>query len=148
MTPTLQCDVVIVGAGMSGLTAARVLSDAGKSVIILEARDRVGGRTLSRELANGFVVDMGGQWVGPTQQRVVRLIRELGLRTFKTYNDGASLALIDGTAQRYDGILPNLDEAGGVDDPAAVDSLGRLLDQLEWWAGAVSSARARVPYPG
>lgn len=130
MTPTLQCDVVIVGAGMSGLTAARVLSDAGKSVIILEARDRVGGRTLSRELANGFVVDMGGQWVGPTQQRVVRLIRELGLRTFKTYNDGASLALIDGTAQRYDGILPNLDEAGGVDLAQAVERLEALAKSI------------------
>ena len=130
MTPTLQCDVVIVGAGMSGLTAARVLSDAGKSVIILEARDRVGGRTLSKALANGFVVDMGGQWVGPTQQRVVGLIRELGLRTFKTYNDGASLALIDGAAQRYDGILPNLDEASGIDLAQAVEKLEALAASI------------------
>ena len=130
MTLTLQCDVVIVGAGMSGLTAARVLSDAGKSVIILEARDRVGGRTLSRALANGFVVDMGGQWVGPTQQRVVGLISELGLRTFKTYNDGASLALIDGAAQRYDGILPNLDEASGIDLAQAVEKLEALAASI------------------
>jgi phytoene dehydrogenase-like protein len=63
MTVEVNCDVVIVGAGMSGLTAARVLVDAGKSVIVLEARDRVGGRTLSKALSNGFVVDMGGQGV-------------------------------------------------------------------------------------
>ncbi len=130
MTGTMQCDVVIVGAGMSGLTAARVLSDAGRSVIILEARDRVGGRTLSKALLNGFVVDMGGQWVGPTQHRVVGLISELGLRTFKTYNIGASLALIDGAAQRYDGILPNLDEANGLDLAQAVEKLEALAASI------------------
>ena len=59
MTDTVNCDVVIVGAGMSGLTAARVLVDAGKSVVVLDARDRLGGRTLSKAL----VVDMGGQGV-------------------------------------------------------------------------------------
>lgn len=127
---TVQCDVVIVGAGMSGLTAARLLTDAGKSVVILEARDRVGGRTLSKALSNGFVVDMGGQWVGPTQQRVVGLIGELGLQTFKTYNSGSSLALIDGAAQRYDGILPNLDEASGLDLAQAVEKLEALAASI------------------
>ena len=63
MTDTVNCDVVIVGAGMSGLTAARVLVDAGKSVVVLDARDRLGGRTLSKALSNGLVVDMGGQGV-------------------------------------------------------------------------------------
>ena len=130
MTNTLQCDVVIVGAGMSGLSAARALADAGKSVIILEARDRVGGRTLSKALSNGFVVDMGGQWVGPTQHRVVKLIGELGLRTFKTYDTGASLALIDGAAQRYEGILPNLDETTGLDLAQAVEKLEALAASI------------------
>ncbi len=130
MTVEVNCDVVIVGAGMSGLTAARVLVDAGKSVIVLEARDRVGGRTLSKALSNGFVVDMGGQWVGPTQHRVVKLIRELGLRTFKTYNSGASLALIDGAVQRYDGILPGLDEASGLDLAQAVEKLEALAASI------------------
>jgi monoamine oxidase len=130
MTDGLSCDVVIVGAGMSGLSAARMLTDAGKSVIVLEARDRVGGRTLSKALSNGFVVDMGGQWVGPTQHRVVKLIGELGLRTFKTYNRGASLALIDGVAQRYDGILPNLDETTGLDLAQAVEKLEALAASI------------------
>jgi monoamine oxidase len=130
ITSTLHCDAVIVGAGMSGLTAARLLSDAGKSVVILEARDRVGGRTLSMALSNGFVVDMGGQWVGPTQQRVVGLIRELGLQTFKTHQSGASLALIDGVAQRYDGIFPNLDEASGLDLAQAVEKLEALAASI------------------
>ena len=130
MTVEVNCDVVIVGAGMSGLTAARVLVDAGKSVVVLDARDRLGGRTLSKALSNGFVVDMGGQWVGPTQHRVVKLIRELGLRTFKTYNSGASLALIDGAVQRYDGILPGLDEASGLDLAQAVEKLEALAASI------------------
>jgi monoamine oxidase len=130
MTNSLHCDVAIVGAGMSGLSAARVLADAGKSVVILEARDRVGGRTLSKTLGNGFVVDMGGQWVGPTQHRVVKLIGELGLRTFKTHNSGSPLALIDGAAQRYEGILPNLDEATGADLAQAVEKLEALAASI------------------
>jgi monoamine oxidase len=55
-----SCDVIVVGAGMSGLTAARTLIDAGLKVAVVEARDRVGGRTLSKTLSNGVVVDMGG----------------------------------------------------------------------------------------
>ncbi|MGB8416821.1 FAD-dependent oxidoreductase [Paraburkholderia sp.] len=53
---------------MSGLSAARALTRAGKSVLVLEARDRVGGRTLSRTLDNGVTIDLGGQWVAPTQK--------------------------------------------------------------------------------
>lgn len=130
MSDTLNCDVVIVGAGMSGLTAARRLVDVGRSVVILEARDRVGGRTLSKSLANGFVVDMGGQWVAPTQHRVLKLTHELGLRTFKTFQTGASVALINGVSQRYDGILPNLDEASGAD-------LEQAIGRLEALAGSI-----------
>jgi monoamine oxidase len=149
MTQALQCDVVIVGAGISGLAAARALSDAGQSVIVLEARDRVGGRTLSKTLANGFVVDVGGQWVGPTQNRVVGLIRELGLRTFKTHSSGASLALIAGVAQRYDGILPNLDEASGVDLAQAVEKLEALAASIPLeapWTHPDAAALDRTTY--
>ena len=78
-----RADVVVVGAGLSGLCAARKLSRGGVSVAVVEARDRVGGRTWSREIGNG-VFDLGGQWVGPDQKRVLALIDELKIQTFPT----------------------------------------------------------------
>jgi choline dehydrogenase-like flavoprotein len=66
---TRRVDVVVVGAGLSGLAAARRIAAAGKSVLVLEARDRVGGRTLNASIGGGKVVEVGGQWVGPTQDR-------------------------------------------------------------------------------
>jgi monoamine oxidase len=83
-----SADVVIVGAGLSGLSAAREVVRAGRSAIVLEARDRVGGRTLNHPLGRGKVVEVGGQWIGPTQDHLAALAREVGVHTFKTYNTG------------------------------------------------------------
>jgi monoamine oxidase len=96
-------DVAVVGAGFAGLTAAREIARAGRNVTVLEARDRVGGRTLNAELGDGNVVEMGGQWVGPTQDRVGELAAELGVETFPTYLDGEALAVIDGERISYAG---------------------------------------------
>ncbi|HZA19259.1 MAG TPA: FAD-dependent oxidoreductase, partial [Actinomycetota bacterium] len=65
-----EADVCIVGAGFAGLVAARDLVAAGPSVVVLEARDRVGGRVLNHDIGDGKVIEVGGQWVGPTQDRV------------------------------------------------------------------------------
>ena len=81
-------EVVIVGAGLAGLSAARDLTKAGLDVVVLEARDRVGGRTLNHHLRDGKVVEVGGQWVGPTQDRIAALAAELGIETFPTYTAG------------------------------------------------------------
>ena len=86
-----QTRVVVIGAGISGLTAARRLAESGCDVVVLEARERVGGRTLNHTFDDGTVVEMGGQWVGPTQDRVLALLDEIGLATFPTYNDGKDL---------------------------------------------------------
>jgi monoamine oxidase len=69
-----RVDVVVVGAGFGGLTAARKLKEQGKKVIVLEARDRVGGRVKAGTLA-GRAIDVGGMWVGPTQTRILELIK-------------------------------------------------------------------------
>lgn len=66
--PTLQRDVAIVGAGPSGLAAATALRKAGLTVAVIEARDRVGGRTWT-DTIDGAVLEIGGQWVSPTRPR-------------------------------------------------------------------------------
>ena len=87
-------DVVIIGAGLAGLTAARDLRLAGcESFVVLEARDRVGGRMLNHELGNGYISEAGGQWIGPGQTAVADLARELEVETFTTYYQGESVIL-------------------------------------------------------
>ncbi|MFM0557286.1 FAD-dependent oxidoreductase [Paraburkholderia sediminicola] len=87
-------DVVIVGAGLAGLTAARDLRQAGcESFLVLEARDRVGGRTLNFNLEGGHVSEVGGQWIGPGQTAVADLARELEVGTFPSYYEGKTVVL-------------------------------------------------------
>jgi monoamine oxidase len=87
-------DVVIVGAGLAGLTSARDLRRAGcESFLVLEARDRVGGRTFNHDLGNGYVSEAGGQWIGPGQTAVADLARELDIGTFTTYYEGETVLL-------------------------------------------------------
>ncbi|CDS82028.1 related to Monoamine oxidase A [flavin-containing] [Sporisorium scitamineum] len=112
---TGQIDVVVIGAGLSGLIAADELSRAGLGVKVLEASDRVGGRTLDIRLDDGNVVEMGGQWIGPGQDQILQLIEELGLETHNTYDQGLSIyRSTDGQVKQYKemipcGILPSLD---------------------------------------
>jgi monoamine oxidase len=115
MAEHLEADVVVVGAGLAGLAAARQLEAAGSHAIVLEARDRVGGRVLNHDLGTGEVVEVGGQWIGPTQLRVNKVVAELGLETFPTYDDGENLLDLNGTAKRYTGEIPPLPKAALVD---------------------------------
>ena len=98
-----RVDVAVVGAGLAGLVAARELLGAGLSVLVLEARERVGGRLLNHTLQNGAVVELGGQWVGPTQERVLALAEELGVGLFPTYVEGEHFLAVDGEVKRYGG---------------------------------------------
>src|SRR5215211_7990507 len=98
-----RVDVVVVGGGMAGLSAARDLLAADVSVLVLEARNHVGGRLLNHTLANGAVVEVGGQWVGPTQDRVLALAEELGVGLFPTYVEGEHFLGVGGNAERYGG---------------------------------------------
>jgi monoamine oxidase len=95
-----EADVVIVGAGLAGLAAARSLSAAGASVVVVEARDRVGGRTLNHDIGDGKVVEVGGQWIGPTQDRLAALARDLGVDTFPTHAAGENLIEYEGSVRR------------------------------------------------
>lgn len=102
-----RADIAILGAGLSGLAAARKLQAAGKRVIVLEARDRVGGRSYSVSLG-GSPVDLGGQWIGPTQDRVIALARGLGLATFPQHHAGKRLLELDGKIKEYRGTIPKV----------------------------------------
>lgn len=115
-------DVVIVGAGLAGLTAARSLAAQGLTVQILEARDRVGGRTVNHELGNGRIVEAGGQFVGPTQDYVLNLAADLGVETFPSYNSGSGTYVKNGTARIFDGGVPP--------DVGALADIGLLVSRL------------------
>ena len=102
-----ETEVCVIGAGFAGLAAARKLAAAGRDVIVLEARDRVGGRVWNREMSDGTVVSAGGTWLGRGQDRMFALCRELGLATYSQFEDGEVLLDIGGTQHRYQGLVPS-----------------------------------------
>jgi monoamine oxidase len=107
-----KVDVAVVGAGLSGLAAARALADAGREVVVLEARERVGGRLFNATLGDGVTVDLGGQWVGSDHARVQRLAAELGIEIFPQHGAGRNLLDVGGRRRRYRGTIPRVDPRG------------------------------------
>jgi monoamine oxidase len=105
-------DVAVIGAGLSGLRAAKALADAGREVVVLEARERVGGRLLNATLGEGVTVDLGGQWVGSDHVRVQRLAAELGIEIFPQHGAGRNLLDMGGKQRRYRGTIPRVDPRG------------------------------------
>lgn len=103
-----EAEVVVVGAGLAGLVTARNLTAAGHSVVVLEARDRVGGRLLNARTLDGSPVEVGGQWVGPGQDRVAALGEALGIGQFPTYDEGDNTLVFRGKHSRYRGTIPRL----------------------------------------
>jgi monoamine oxidase len=135
--------VVIVGAGLAGLSAASALRSAGASVAVLEARDRVGGRTWSREVG-GARFDLGGQWIGPGQERLAALARRLGVATFPTYHDGAKLLDDGGSISKYSGTIPSLGPLELAELHLALRRLDRLSHRVSARDPAASPHAARL----
>ncbi len=119
---TNRRDVLVVGAGLAGLTAARALRADGYSVQVLEARDRVGGRTVEHHLGDGVVVEAGGQFVGPTQDHVLSLAAELGVATFPAFDTGDNVYVKNGDTRRFGNGVPP--------DPAALLDVGVLIARI------------------
>jgi monoamine oxidase len=90
-----------VGAGLAGLTTARQLVRAGRDVIVLEASGRVGGRTLTERIAPRAVTEVGGQFIGPTQDRILALAKAMRVDTFPTYNEGSDVLVVNGQRSVY-----------------------------------------------
>lgn len=122
---TRQADVLVVGAGFAGLTAARILATAGRKVVILDARDRVGGRVKPGKIA-GRTVDLGGQWVGPKQTHLLALLREYGVETTPQYVEGRCIVELNGRRVSGPGETYSLGKA----NDAAVSRLLSRVDEL------------------
>ena len=133
----LTADVVVVGAGLAGLTAARRLVAEGRSVVVLEARDRVGGRTLNAPLGDGHAADLGGTWIGPTQNAVAALADELGLKTFAQYDEGDNVYYADGRRSTFASGGPT---GGAPLDPLILTDLVRVVTALDEMAAQVPVA--------
>src|SRR3954470_16620217 len=131
MAERVNGDVGVVGAGWAGLGAARAVIAAGKTVVVLEARDRVGGRVHGQTLSDGeTVIEVGGQWIGPGQHLMARLNHELDLETFPTYNDGENLLRFGSTQARYRGAIPRINPVTLADMAQAQTRLDRLARQI------------------
>ncbi len=138
----LSVDVAVVGAGLSGLGAARSIADAGRDVVVLEARNRVGGRLLNETLGEGVTVDVGGQWVGSDHARVQRLAAELGVEIFPQHGGGRNLLDVGGKRRRYRGTIPRSARAcSGTSSSPAVASTG----WREPWAPSNHGRRSGPP---
>ena len=120
--------MVVVGAGFAGLTAARQLVRAGRSVVVLEARNRVGGRVVNHDLGGGAVSERGGTFVGPTQDHVMALARELGVGTFDTYDTGDNVYINGGQRSTYNDTGPT---GTAPLDPVILPELALTVQQLD-----------------
>lgn len=142
--------VVVVGAGLSGLMAARELERLGEgSVVVLEARNRVGGRTLNMPIGDGHVVEVGGEWIGPGQDAVASLVEELGIGVYDHYYEGDTTYDIEGVISR--GLLPDVTFSEAVDFAKVAWQLDRLSKKLplgEPWRAKNAASLDRQTFGG
>lgn len=142
-------DTVVVGAGATGLTCAWRLAEAGQDVLVLEARDRVGGR-LRTEDHNGADFEIGGQWVSPDQEALIALLAELGLETYSRYREGESLYVDrDRVARRFTGEdLPVEEQTAKEIDRliGVIDDLAAQMDPDRPWEHPQAAELDRISF--
>lgn len=129
-TSPVSTDVVVIGAGYAGLSAALHLHDLGAQCIVLEAATRVGGRIFTERRDDGLVIDHGGQWVGPAQKGLLELAERFDCDTFKTWETGQHIEVwSDGARVPYVGLGPEQGQG--------VDEYDRIVEQLSAMAATV-----------
>lgn len=133
----LQAEVVVVGAGLSGLTSARRLAEQGVDVAVIEAKDRVGGRVARADLVPGKTIELGGRFTGPGMDDVFALAQEVGVDRFDAYMEGDAIWCYDGEPTRFDwdaGIpLSRLGEQEYRDALGELDRLARTVNPAAPW---------------
>jgi monoamine oxidase len=136
-----------VGAGLAGLTAARHVQGAGHSVLVIEARDRVGGRVLNHSLGGGLVVDVGGQFVGPAQRHILGLAAELGVPALPIFTSGLTILEFGGQRHSYRRV-PRLSPLQLADSGRAIVALERMARRVPpdapWRAPRAAAADSRT----
>jgi putrescine oxidase len=149
MGRAIECDVAVAGAGIAGLVAATSLAREGMQVVVLEARERVGGRLLNVDIG-GQPNELGGQWVAPYQSEMHALLAELGIEVFPSHREGEHVYVgKDGRATRYRGHDAPLTAAAGraySDGVAKLDALAAALDPEAPWAHPEAAALDSVTY--
>ena len=127
----IDCDVVVVGAGASGLTAANRLKDAGRRVVVLEARDRAGGRLWTDDV-DGAMLEIGGQWVSPDQDALIETLDELGLETYPRYREGVNVYIgPEGELRKFEGEIFPVPPATEQEIVSLIDKLDALVAQID-----------------
>lgn len=127
---TIKTDILIVGAGYAGIAAAKKLSESGKNFVVIEARDRIGGRTLTEKQESGVTVELGAKWIGPTQQRVWEWVNETKASTYSTYDSGKNLLIYNGKKSSYSGAIPKIDPISLIDLGLAINKINKLSAQI------------------
>jgi monoamine oxidase len=147
MAHRVEADVIVVGAGLAGLAAARQLHGAGCSVLVIEARDRVGGRVLNHSLGGGRAADVGGQFVGPAQRHILGLAAELGVATQPIFTSGLTILEFGGRRHSYRAI-PRLSPLQLADSGRAILALERMARRVPldapWRAAGAAAADSRT----
>ncbi|MFC2186964.1 flavin monoamine oxidase family protein [Fulvivirgaceae bacterium LMO-SS25] len=126
-----KIDVIVIGAGVSGLTTAKILKQIGLQVLVLEARDRVGGRVLSQQTSFKDKIDLGGQWIGPKQEKITSLCTEMGIEVFKQYNTGKKVLDLFGKKKTYKNTIPALPYLSLIDLQNGISKIEKLAAELK-----------------
>ncbi len=124
-------DTVIIGAGYAGIAAGKMLHNAGKQIQILEARDRIGGRTLSELLPSGVRVDLGATWLGPTQIHVWDWVKEVNAETYDTFDSGRNILIYKEKKHLYKGSIPRIDLLNLLNLGLAISRFNKLAKTID-----------------
>jgi monoamine oxidase len=122
--------VIIIGAGFSGIAAAKKLHEAGISFLVLEARERLGGRVYTKQISEDLYLDLGGQWIGPSQDRMYALCQEYHMDYFETYDQGYNIIDFQKQVKKFKGLIPKLDIISLINLDFVLKKLERLAKSI------------------